>query len=344
MAAVFAGGSGEGSKSDEKYTYLCTAIRSLSNPYHQQIIEGMKMYAKAKGIPDEYVLTITHDNNTEKQLRDMQALITKYKGNIVFLVDPSQMNDLVSIAEMCEEAGVYWVSISRCPDGVRVSDYDHWVSAINFGEYEAGYLSAKALFQAMGGQGELWILDGTNGHANTILRRNGCEAAMKEFPGIKLVGYEDCQWEKTKGFNSANNAVSANPKLAGIWSANDNMAIGALEALRAKNLVGKIKIAGNNAIPPMIDAIRKGEAEATISNDPLWMGGICFAMAIDAKTGKYDPQKVDEDRRYWLSTVVLINSENVENYFNNYLNGTHNFDYSDYYAGKYLGGAASVGY
>jgi ribose transport system substrate-binding protein len=117
------------------------------------------------------------------------------------------------------------------------------------------------------------------------------------------------------------------------------MAIGGIEAVRAKNLAGKVKVAGINAIPPMIDAIRAREAVATISTDPLWQGGIVFAMTLDAKSGKYDIKKVDEDHRYWLSSVRLIDSDNVDDYFNNYLNGSPQIDYSDYYAGKYISGA-----
>lgn len=332
--------SQEPSDSEEQnYTYLCTALRSLSNPFHQQVIQGMKLYAKSKGIPEEYCLTITHDNNTEKLLNDMRALITKYNGNIVFQVDPNQKSDLISIAEMCEEAKVYWASIWERPDEVKVSDYNYWVTAINFSNFESGYLSAKALFESMGGKGKVWFLDGTTGHASTISRRQGADEALKEFPNIKLVGSEDCSWEKTKGYNSANNAITANPDLDGIWSANDNMAMGALEAVRAKNLVGKIKIAGVNAIPDMIQAISKGEAVATISTDPLWQGGITLATCVDAKNGEYNVTSVGEDRRYWLAKVELIDENNAQQYIDDYLNGNPEYDYSDYYAGKYISGA-----
>ena len=329
-------------KNDEpQFTYLCTVIRSLSNPYHQQVIDGMRLYAKAMGIPDEYVLVLTHDNNTEKMLRDMEALITRHNGNIVFQVDPNQMSDLIAIAEMCEREKVYWVSIWSRPAEVQVSDYDYWVAAINFGDFEAGYLSAKALFEAMGGRGDLWILDGTFGHAAATMRRNGVNQALSEFPNIRLVGFEDCGWEKTRAFNSANNAITANPNLGGIWGANDNMATGAIEALRAKNLAGQVKVAGVNAIPPMIDAIMAGEAVATISTDPLWQGGIVFSKALDAKRGIFDFKSLGEDRRYWIASVVLIDTDNVEDYFNNYLNGDPSIDYSDYFGGKWVRGAAN---
>ena len=320
-----------------EYPYIVTALRSLSNPYHQQVIQGMELYAEKMGIPEDHVLTITHDNNTDKLLSDMKALITKYDGNVVFQVDPNQKSDLIAIAEMWEEAGVYWASIWERPDEVKVSDYQYWVAAINFGNYESGYLSAKALFESMGGEGEVWFLDGTKGHAAAEGRRAGAEQALAEYPGITLIGYEDCGWEKTKAYNSANNAVTANPDLKGIWSANDNMGMGAIEALRAKNLVGTIGVAGVNAIPDMIDAIKNGEAVATISTDPLWQGGISLAMAVDAKLGKYDPSTVEEDHRYWSASVVLIDTSNVQDYIDNYLNSMPDIDYTDYYAGKYVG-------
>jgi len=322
-----------------EYPYIVTALRSLSNPYHQQVIQGMKLYAETVGIPEDHVLIITHDNNTDKLLNDMKALITKYDGKVVFSVDPNQKSDLIAIAEMCEEYGVYWTSIWERPAEVKVSDYDHWVAAINFGNYESGYLSAKALFESMGGSGQIWILDGTKGHAAAESRRDGVEAALEEYPDIEVVGYEDCGWEKTKAYNSINNAVTAFPELGGIWAANDNMAMGAIEALRAKNLVGDVKVAGVNAIPDMIEAIKNGEAVATISTDPLWQGGVSLAMAVDAYLGKYDPTTVDEDRRYWLAKVVLIDESNVQDYIDNYLNGTPDIDYSDYYGDKYVSGA-----
>jgi ribose transport system substrate-binding protein len=323
-----------------EYPYIVTAIRSLSNPYHQQVIRGMEIYAETKGIPKDHVLTITHDNNTDKLLNDMKALITKYDGNVVFQVDPNQLSDLIAIAEMCEEAGVYWVSIWERPAEVKVTDYDHWVAAINFDNYESGYLSAKALFESMGGAGTVWFLDGTKGHAAAEFRRLGAEQALAEYPDIEMVGYEDCGWEKTKAYNSANNAVTANPDLGGMWAANDNMGMGAIEALHAKNLVGDVKIAGVNAIPDMIEAIKNGEAVATISTDPLWQGGITLAMAVDAKMGVYDPTTVGEDERYWLAGVVLIDESNVQDYIDNYLNTAPSIDYSDYFGGKYLGPAA----
>lgn len=323
-----------------EYPYICTALRSLSNPYHQQVIQGMELYAEKMGIPKDHVLTITHDNNSEKLLTDMKALITKYDGNIVFQVDPNQKSDLIAVAEMCEDAGVYWTSIWERPEEVKVTDYDHWVAAINFGNFESGYLSAKALFESMGGEGEVWFLDGTKGHAAAESRRDGAEQALAEFPNITMIGYEDCGWEKTKGYNSANNAITANPNLAGIWAANDNMAMGAIEALRAKNLVGEVGVAATNAIPDMITAISEGEAVATISTDPLWQGGMSLAMAVDAYLGKYDPTTVDEDLRYWLAKVVLIDQSNVQDYIDNYLNGTPDIDYSDYYGDKYVSGAA----
>lgn len=319
------------------YPYMCTVIRSLSNPYHQQVIEGVKLYAKKMGIPEEKVLTIAHENNSEQMLRDMQALITKYDGNIVFQVDPSQQSDFIAIAEMMENAGVYWVSIWKLPEQLNIDDYKYWVSAFNFSDYDCGYYSLKALIEWMGGEGELWILDGTNGNAAAINRREGVDACLKEYPNVKLVGYEDCSWEKTKGFNSANNAISANPNLKGIWAANDNMGVGAAEALRAKNMLGKVGIAAVNAIPDMLNLIKSGDAVATISTDPYWQGGMSMSMCVDAFQGKYVPSEEAPDHRYWMIKVEVVNKDNVESFMDT---STINIDYTDYFGnGKYLGSA-----
>ncbi len=64
--------------------------------------------------------------------------------------------------------------------------------------------------------------------------------------------------------------------MAAVWCANDSMAMGSLEALRAKGLAGKVPVAGADAIPEMLEAIKKGEAVATASTDPLWQAGRRF--------------------------------------------------------------------
>ena len=333
------GATPDGAGADDGHTYIAMVIRSLSNPFHQMVIRGVHMFAEYRGIPEEYVLILLHDGDSERLLRDMQAQIARTGGNIVFQVDPNQMSDLIPIAEIAEEAGVYWTSIWRRPDEIRVSDYEHWVSAINFDDFQSGYQSGRALFEAMGGEGELWVLDGTAGHAAAMARREGLDYALTHFPGITLVGAEDCGWELSRANASAGNAVAAFPNLAGIWSANDNMAIGAIEALRARGLAGEVKVAGVNAIPDMIDAIINGEAVATISTDPLWQGGIGMAMALDAKRGIHNHRALGEEYRYWLADVLLITTENAQYFLDNYINGNPTFDYTDYFGGKYLGPA-----
>jgi hypothetical protein len=67
-----------------------------------------------------------------------------------------------------------------------------------------------------------------------------------------------------------------------------------------------------------------------------------MAMAMDAKRGIYDPSTVDEDRRYWLARVRLIDSSNAEEFMAEIQGGNPTIDYSDYFGDKYIGGAAVI--
>ncbi len=80
-------------------------------------------------------------------------------------------------------------------------------------------------------------------------------------------------------------------EIKGIWAANDDMGVGALEALRAEGLAGKVPVTGIDGIKLAVEAIIAGEFAGTVSWDPFWQGGMGLSIGYHAKTGKFDPAK-----------------------------------------------------
>jgi ribose transport system substrate-binding protein len=100
-----------------------------------------------------------------------------------------------------------------------------------------------------------------------------------------------------------------------VWAANDDMALGALEALRAAGLAGKIPVVGVDGIPEAIEAIRKGEMIATVSSDAYYQGSIGLAMGVCVLTGQApEPKTWPKEKREFYLALQVITKENAASF------------------------------
>ncbi len=104
--------------------------------------------------------------------------------------------------------------------------------------------------------------------------------------------------------------------IKGVWAANDNMALGALEALRAAGKAGKVPIVGGDAVPEALDEIKSGANGylATVTTDPWWQGAAALALGYQAAIGEYDVDAADHAQRAFYGTQFLVTKDNVNEY------------------------------
>lgn len=309
--------------------FMGTAIRSLENPYHAVWARGAQAFADSVG---GIAVIQTCEGSSEKQLNDIKALVAKAGKNAVFCIDPNESPNVVPIAKALESAGVYFVTWWNKPENVKVTDYPHWVAHIAFDGVSAGEFTAKTLFDKMGGKGKIVAIQGLLANSSATERYQGLQNALAKYPGIKLVGAEPADWERTKAFEKMKSFLVANPDVGGVWTANDDMALGALEAIRAAGLAGKVLVTGADGISEMFAAIKNGEAAATVLNDSFWQGGIGLSLALAAKNGKIDVKKIPADKRAYYAKAVEVSQDNIDKIIATYVKGTPKPDWNDQYA------------
>ncbi len=330
--SVYAGGQQEA----EKPVTMCTAIKFLDNPYHIDWIAGGEGFAESIGMKD-MIVTQASQGSSEKQLNDIKALIAKTGGNVICNIDPNQAPDVVPLAKALEDAGVYFVTWWNKPDDIKVWDYDHWVCHVTFDGVSAGKFIANSLFDTFEtpGKGKIVALEGQLANSAFIERWEGLQQALKENPGVELVAYEPAEWDRTKAFDKLSSMLVAHPDIDGVWAANDNMALGAIEALRAAGLAGKVKVCGVDGTEEMIRAIVAGEACATAAPDAKWQGGIGLSMAYAAKNGELDVASIPKEKRQWYATMVNIDSSNAQEWVETVIEATPEYDWNDHF-GRFL--------
>jgi ribose transport system substrate-binding protein len=325
---LFAKGEGE---TTEGQTTLVVCIRGLDNPYHANYAVGARELGKKLGLP---VDVLTSEANSQKQFADLRAEIAKTGGNMVASVDPNEAPDVVAIAKMLEDAGVYWVNWWNKPPDVKVWDYKYWVAHIQFDAVGQGYYNANELFKTFDPpyQGKIVAIQGMLANNAAIGRFQGLQKALKEHPGVKLLQWEGAEWDTTKAYNATKALLAAYPDVDGVWCANDNMGMGAIQALKEAGLAGKVLVTGTDGVPEAFEAIMQGYMVSTEFQDSRFQAQLGLSMCLDAKIGKLDIPNLPHKYRSWMIPGVKVNRENVDEFVKEYIDKMPEYDLSDYFA------------
>jgi ribose transport system substrate-binding protein len=307
---------------------VVNSIRSLSNPYHATWNKGGAAFAKSVGA--EYVTLVT-EGNSEKGVSDIKAILAKTGGNCVINVDPNDSPDARPIVDACKAAGAYVVTQWNKPNDLHPWDSNpNYVAHISFSGVPYGKAMADTLIKAMGGKGGIVALGGIESNVPAIERKKGLEQALAANPNVKLLDFQVANWQA----EPAHDKVAAwltqfGDDIKGVWAANDDMALAAVEALRAEGKAGKVPVTGIDGIKLAVEAITKGEMAGTVAWDPYWQGGMGLSIAYHAKTGKFDPAKEPKEHREFYGKGVIVTTDNAKDYYDKNVTHEETLDWND---------------
>jgi ribose transport system substrate-binding protein len=307
---------------------LVNSIRSLSNPYHATWNMGGEAFAKAVG--GEYVTLVT-EGNSEKGIADIKAILAKTGGNCVINVDPNDSPDARPIVEACQEAGASVVTQWNKPADLHPWDHDpNYVAHISFSGVPYGKQMAEALIKAMGGKGGIVALGGIESNVPAIERKAGLMEALEANPDVRLLDFQVANWSATEGLEKTNAWLTQfGDEIGGIWAANDDMALAAVEALRADGRAGQVPVTGIDGIQLAIEAILAGEMAGTVSWDPFWQGGMGLSIGRHAKTGAFDPSTEGKEHREFYGTGVPVTADNAQAFYDANIKASPQLDWDD---------------
>jgi ribose transport system substrate-binding protein len=309
---------------------LAVSFSTSSGSSQQMFQAGAESYAKIMGLPSE---ALAADPDSQKQLASIKAEIARTGGYVVFFVDPANPAAAVTIARTME-AGVYWASGGPRPADAKVWEYPHWVAHISFDGFAAGVFTATELIKTFNvpGQGRIIALQGRLDDAANAERWQGLQKVLTDNPGIQLIQGDPAQGDRTKAYEETRALLAANPDVDGIWAENDEMAMGAIQALREAGLAVKVKAAGCDGTPEMLNAIKAGLAAATVLNDGKYLAELCLAMALAAKQGKLDVASLPHEHRMFEVSGLNISAGNVDQMIHDYIDNTPLYDLTSFFA------------
>ncbi|WP_416050545.1 sugar ABC transporter substrate-binding protein [Cupriavidus basilensis] len=248
---------------------IAVFTKNQTNPFFQVVRQGADAAAKSMNARVTHYIPTKPDSIPE-QMSQIEDVIVKKADAIVFVpVDYKAMGP-----------GVKKINAANIPvvNVTDKSDVGNFVSFIGASDYDLGLKTATHLFKAMGGKGNVVLLEGIKGSLTNIDRVKGMHDALKAFPGIKLVASQPANYQRLQALQVMENLMQSYPQIDGIFATNDAMAIGAIEALQGANR--KALVSGINGTQEAIDAIKAGTMLATGDYNGFAQGCLGVTAAI----------------------------------------------------------------
>lgn len=146
---------------------------------------------------------------------------------------------------------------------------DDVLSYIGCDDEEAGYLNARAVLEKMGGKGNVAIIKGPPEQGAAIQRDAGIARALREFPEVKVLAVWPGNWSRNVAMQLTHQwLINYEGRLGGIIAQNDEMALGAIDAMKSLNH-DILPVAGVDGIPEAVEAVKRGELLMTLYQDPV---------------------------------------------------------------------------
>lgn len=270
-----------------------------ANPFRIAETQSIKSEAKRLGIAN--LKTTNGQSQFNKQISDVQQLIAQ--GAQALVIAPLNSDGWEPVLQQASAKHIPIITVDRKINATACKDY---VTFIGSDFYQQGRRAADQMIKALGGKGKVAILLGASGNNVTTDRTNGFKDELKQkAPGIQITFEQTGEFTREKGQQVTEQLIQSNPDVNGLYAENDEMALGAVTALKgAGKKAGQIKIVSVDGTRNAVSQIPSGWISAVIESNPRF-GPLAFQTLRDFLNGQAIPDKVIiSDREYDSSNAA----------------------------------------
>src|SRR5215510_4656842 len=259
-------------------TTIGVSLAQDDNPFYIAMLRGIRARAQELGWE---VATVSANEDKVKQINGVQDLVARgVKGILISPIDAVGVNAAYDAAAA---AKVPIVSIARGSASPNQTIH------VAMDEKQIGRDIAEWTARRLGGKGQIAMLLGPSGAPTFKNLADGYAEVMAKYPDIKIVFKSDGPLTRERGVKQTEDALVANPDLAAVYTANDDVALGAMQAVLAAN--AKTIVTGMNGVPPALRAVKDGKLAMTIELNPVLWGRLGVdVLAQYLKGDKVEPR------------------------------------------------------
>ena len=262
------------------------SLSTLSNPFFVSVRNGIQDLAKKN---KTNVQVSDAQNDTAKQNNNIEDMIQKKVD--ILIINPVDSSAITPAVKDANDAGI---TVDRSSDGGKV------LTLVASNSKKGGEMAAKYMIEKLGKNAKIAELQGIPGASATRERGKGFDGAAKG--QLDIVSKQTAGFDRAKGLTVTENILQGNGDIVGIFSQNDEMALGAVQAVKAAGK--KITIVGFDGEADGIKAVKAGDMAATVAQKPEEMGRLALQAAYDHFDGKTIKKNIE-------SPLSLVTTEDA---------------------------------
>ena len=300
----------------EDLVFVCSVINT-TNPYFAANIEGCEVLGEKLGIPVEIV---DAEGSSQIEISKIQAILAKGKKAIVF-VNTVASSDAPIIVESVKQAGGFVTIWWNKPDELNPADIgNNFVAFQKHSGIESGKCTMNELGKAVGPDAGIIALPGVQDSTTSQTRVAGLkEELATNWPGIELLDVRYSNWDPQLAYQNSKDLIAKfGDQIKGVWTADDGMQIGAMQAFNEAGLLDKVKFVSDGLYPPTIDSILAGEGNNAIVGETFHRGYMASAIGLYtaylAAIGEINPSELPAEKRDSMFAISCVTPENMEEF------------------------------
>ncbi len=256
---------------DETMT-IGLVVSTLDNPFFVTLQEGAQAKADEMGAT---LVVLDSKDDSAIEMTNVEDLLTQEVD--LLMINPTDSDAVASSVEAANAAGIPVVTLDRSANGGEVAAH------IASDNVAGGKMAGEFIIDQLGGEGLVVELEGVPGASATIDRGEGFNAAVAESE-LEVVARQTANFARAEGMSVMEDMLQAQPEIDAVFAHNDEMALGALEAIKASGR--DIMVVGFDATDDAKAAVAAGEMAATVEQLPAQIGALGVEAAMDILAGE----------------------------------------------------------
>lgn len=266
------------------------------NPFWAAVEAGANEKGAELGV-DVVVLSPPTESDVARQIAIIEDQLAKgLAGLVAAPTDPNALGPIIDQV-IAEGIPVVFIDTKGINEGVTYIGTDNEAGAA---------IAATYLCDNVPAGSDVAILQGIITQSTGKARADGSRAGM-EACGLNIVAEQTGEWDRAKGLAVMENIITGNPNIKGVFASNDNMALGAAEALKNASMLQDVILVGFDANPDAAESVLAGEMSATVAQNPYNMGALGVESVVKLANGETLPPVID-------TGTILVTNENAADY------------------------------
>ncbi len=259
--------------------------KGLAHLFWQSIHAGAAAAGQELGVRIEWNGP-SLETEYSRQIQIIESMIARRVDALA--ISPADRVALVSVVDRAMARGI---PVTIYDSGLQGTNYTSYVATNN---YAAGELGARRLAKLLGGKGKAAMLMHVPGSGSTLEREKAFDAVLAaEFPGIAVVARQFGMSDRARAMAVAEDIFTAHPGLHGLFASAEPSTVGAAQAIKSRQLAGKIAYVGFDSSESLVEDLKAGVIQALVVQDPFRIGHEAVRTLVDKLNGQTPPKQID---------------------------------------------------